>query len=203
VVLAVIVAALGPALETVPLETLRVVIGTWLLIFGLQWLRKAILRPAGSLPTHDEETIFEREEHQARRVPASAESIDAYGFTIAFKGVRLEGLEVAFIALTFGSNAGDAGLAAAAAVAAVALVGVAAVIVRGPLSRVPENVLKFGVGVMLTSFGVFWASEGVGVDWPGEDAALIGLVPALLAIAVILVATLRLGAESEVAPSAH
>lgn len=200
-VLAVIVALLGPALSAIPLQTLRAVVGTLLLIFGLQWLRKAILRAAGILSLHDEEAIFERSERDARAVATGSSAIDAYGFTIAFKGVVLEGLEVAFIALTFGSNAGDVGLAAAAAVAAVIIVAVAATVVHGPLARVPENALKFGVGVMLTSFGVFWGVEGAGVQWPGEDAALLVLVPAVLATSFALVAVLRSRDPGEVAPS--
>ncbi len=200
--LAVIVAALGPALQTVPLETLRTVVGTLLLIFGLQWLRKAILRAAGVLAIHDEEAIFAREEEEARAVAAATGSIDAYGFTIAFKGVVLEGLEVAFIALTFGSNAGNVALAAAAAVAAVIVVAIAAMAAHGPLSRVPENALKFGVGVMLTSFGVFWGAEGAGAEWPGDDLALAALVPTVLAIALALVAVLKPRDTKEVAPSA-
>jgi uncharacterized membrane protein len=200
-VLAVIVALLGPALDAIPLETLRAVVGTLLLIFGLQWLRKAILRAAGLKAIHDEDAIFAEEEREARAAAASTGAIDAYGFTIAFKGVLLEGLEVAFIALTFGSNAGDVGLAAAAAAAALLVVGVAAVVVRGPLSRVPENALKFGVGVMLTSFGVFWGAEGAGAEWPGDDLALLALIAAVLAMSLAMVAALRPRGAKEVAPS--
>jgi uncharacterized membrane protein len=200
-VLAVIVALLGPALDAIPLQTLRAVVGTLLLIFGLQWLRKAILRAAGILPLHDEEAIFERSERDALAVAAGSDAIDAYGFTIAFKGVVLEGLEVAFIALTFGSNAGDVGLAAAAAAAAVILVAGAATVAHRPLARVPENALKFGVGVMLTSFGVFWGVEGAGVAWPGDDAALAALIPLVLATSFVLVAMLRSRGPREVAPS--
>jgi uncharacterized membrane protein len=202
VALAVVVAALGPALEAVPLETLRAVVGTLLLIFGLQWLRKAILRAAGILATHDEEAIFEREEREARAIAAGSGAIDAYGFTIAFKGVVLEGLEVAFIALTFGSNAQNVALAAAAAATAVVVVAIAATVAHRPLSRVPENALKFGVGVMLTSFGVFWGAEGAGADWPGDDLALLALIPVVLGIALALVAVLRPRAAGEVASSA-
>lgn len=190
-VLAVIVAALGPALDAIPLTTLRAVVGVLLLIFGLQWLRKAILRAAGVLAIHDEEAIFAREEREARAVAGSSAAIDAYGFTIAFKGVLLEGLEVAFIALTFGSNAGRVGLAAVAAAAAVVVVAGAAVLARAPLSRVPENTLKFGVGVMLTAFGAFWGAEGAGAEWPGGDVALLGLIAFVLACSLALVAAMR------------
>jgi uncharacterized membrane protein len=191
----VIVAVLGPALDAVPLTTLRCVVGVLLLAFGLQWLRKAILRASGVLATHDEDAIFAREEAEARAAGEADEGIDGYGFAIAFKGVLLEGLEVAFIALTFGSNAGNVGLAAAAAVAAVIVVAVAATLVRGPLSRVPENALKFGVGVMLCSFGAFWGAEGAGAEWPGGDAALLVLIGFVAATALALVAAIKRGQE--------
>jgi uncharacterized membrane protein len=199
--LAVVVAVLGPALDAIPLETLRAVVGTLLLIFGLQWLRKAIMRAAGIIAMHDEDAIFAREEAEARAIAGAGAGIDAYGFTIAFKGVVLEGLEVAFIALTFGSNADNVPLAAAAAVAAVLVVGIAAVVVRGPLSRVPENALKFGVGVMLTSFGVFWGAEGAGADWPGGDVALLVVIAAVSATAALFVMALRPRDDVEVARS--
>ncbi len=186
--LAILIAVLGPALTAVPLGTLRVVVGGLLLIFGLQWLRKAILRASGRKAVHDEAAIF-AEEHRraAEREPSRAEGIDGYGFTVAFKGVLLEGLEVAFIVLTFGANQGQIGVAAAAAGAAVLVVLAVAVAVRAPLSRVPENTMKFAVGVLLTSFGAFWGAEGAGIEWPGGDAALLVLVPAILLWSLLLV----------------
>jgi uncharacterized membrane protein len=193
--LAVVVAALGPALTAVPIETLRVVVGGLLLVFGLQWLRKAILRASGRKALHDEDAIYAEERERAEERPAAETGIDAYGFTVAFKGVLLEGLEVAFIVLTFGSNRGRVGLAAAAAALAVVAVLAIAVAVRSPLSRVPENAMKFAVGVLLTSFGAFWAGEGVGVGWPGGDAALLGLVPAVAAFSLLLVVRSRRGVE--------
>jgi uncharacterized membrane protein len=192
--LAAIVAALGPALAQVPISTLRLIVGALLLVFGLQWLRKAILRASGYLPLHDEAVAFERERAEAGvAAETSSAAMDWYSFTVAFKGVLLEGLEVAFIVVTFGSTQGHLGLAAAAAAAAAVLVVLVGVIVRGPLQRVPENSLKFGVGVLLTSFGVFWGGEGAGVDWPGSDAAILAVVAfvALFSLALTRVARRR------------
>jgi uncharacterized membrane protein len=173
VVLTVIVAVLGPALTVVPIDALRLVVGTLLLVFGLQWLRKAILRASGHKALHDEDAIFARELADAQTAAhEDYAGIDAYGFTLAFKGVLLEGLEVAFIVLTFGSTQGSIPLAAAGAAAAVVLVTVVGVVVHAPLARVPENAMKFAVGVMLTTFGIFWSVEGAGAHWPGGDAAL-------------------------------
>jgi uncharacterized membrane protein len=185
--LAVIVAALGPALVTLPIGVLRVLVGGLLLIFGLQWLHKAILRAAGVKAKHDELRIYDEQASSADAAGAARAGFDAYSFTIAFKGVLLEGLEVAFIVLTFGSNQGDVGLAALAAAAAIASVTLAGLALRAPLSRVPENTMKFAVGVMLSSFGMFWAAEGAGADWPGGDAALLGIVPGVLAAGVATV----------------
>jgi uncharacterized membrane protein len=189
--LAAVTAALGPALTAMPLSTLRLVVGGLLLIFGLQWLRKAILRAAGLKALHDEEAAFERERAAARAAGTRAESFDAYSFTIAFKGVFLEGLEVTFIVLTFGANQHRIPLAALAAVAAVLVVSAAGLAVHRPLRRVPENQMKFGVGVMLTSFGILWGAEGAGAHWPGGDAALLAIIPATLAFGMLLVALLR------------
>ena len=192
-VLAVIVAILGPAVSEVPLRGLRLVVGALLLIFGLQWLRKAILRASGYKALHDEDKIFA--EQMATAAGQSRRRVglvpDWYGFTLSFKGVLLEGLEVVFIVLTFGSNARDVGLAAIAAGCAVLLVAAAGVAIRSPLSRVPENTMKFVVGIMLTAFGVFWGAEGAGAHWPGSDAALLVLIPAITAFALSLVALMR------------
>jgi uncharacterized membrane protein len=189
--LAAVTAALGPALTALPLSALRVVVGGLLLIFGLQWLRKAILRAAGLKALHDEDAAFEHERAAAREAGGVSGDFDPYAFTISFKGVFLEGLEVVFIVLTFGANQHRIPLAAAAAAAAVLVVIAAGVAVRAPLARVPENTLKFGVGVMLTSFGIFWGGEGAGAHWPGGDAALLAIIPATLAFALALVAMLR------------
>ncbi len=196
VVLAGLVAALGPALTTLPIDVLRVAVGGLLLVFGLQWLRKAILRAGGLKAFHDEFAAFAHETEAARAAARAASGFDPYSFTIAFKGVFLEGLEVAFIVLTFGANQHRIPLAALAAGLAIALVVAAGVAVREPLARVPENTLKFAVGVMLTSFGIFWGAEGAGASWPGADAALLVIVPALLAISLGFVALIRRGAGS-------
>jgi uncharacterized membrane protein len=190
VALAAVTAALGPALTALPINALRVAVGGLLLIFGLQWLRKAILRAAGFKALHDEQQAFERE-RDAARLAGMPERWDGYSFLISFKGVLLEGLEVVFIVLTFGANQHNVGLAAAAAGVAVLAVILAGVAVHAPLSRVPENAMKFAVGVMLTSFGTFWGAEGAGAHWPGGDAALLAIVPVTLAIALAMVAALR------------
>jgi uncharacterized membrane protein len=192
VVLAAIVGALGPAMTSVPLDALRVVVGGLLLVFGLQWLRKAVLRAAGLKALHDEEATFTAEAEAARGAVSNAVAgIDAYSFMVSFKGVLLEGLEVAVIVLTFGSGQHRIGLAAASAGVAVALVVLAGAAARAPLARVPENKMSFAVGVMLTSFGTFWGAEGAGASWPGGDAALLAIVPGLAAAALGMVAWLR------------
>ena len=193
VTLAVIVAALGPALRVIPIDALRLVVGGLLLVFGLGWLRKAILRASGYKALHDEEAIYAREREAARTATGARTGLmrDAYAFTLAFKGVVLEGLEVAFIVLTFGSNQHNIPLASVGAVAAVVLVTIAGVALRQPLARVPENSLKFAVGVLLTSFGLFWGAEGAGAHWPRADVALLGIIPAVLVLALGAVAWLR------------
>src|SRR5207245_6584526 len=190
--LAVIVAALGPALTIVPLKALRLVVGALLLAFGLQWLRKAILRASGYKALHDEQEAFAQELEAARLAGRDERAgLDWYGFTLSFKGVLLEGLEVAFIVLTFGSTQGSIPLAALGAGAAVVLVATVGVLVRAPLARVPENAMKFAVGIMLTSFGIFWSAEGAGADWPGGDAAPLGVLAFVILWSATLVAVLR------------
>jgi len=192
-VLAVTVAVLGPALTLVPLTWLRLVVGGLLAVFGLQWLRKAILRASGYKGLHDEGAIYTRQVAAARTATGGSRRgvRDWYAFTLSFKGVLLEGLEVVFIAITFGASQQNVGLAAAAAVAAVVVVAAVGIAVRAPLSRVPENTMKFSVGVMLTSFGVFWGAEGAGVSWPGNDAALLAIVPATALVGLGYTALLR------------
>ena len=198
IVLAAIVAALGPALKLIPIGTLRFVVGALLLAFGLQWLRKAILRSSGYKPLHDEASAFQRERDEAGAAASGSARIDWYSFTVAFKGVLLEGLEVTFIVVTFGATQGRLGLAAAAAVAAVVVVVAVGVFVRGPLERVPENTIKYAVGLLLTSFGIFWGGEGAGVAWPGSDLAILGIVAFLGLVSFLLTRQLhrqRLAAE--------
>jgi uncharacterized membrane protein len=186
IALAAIVFAFGPAITTLPIGVLRVVVGGLLLIFGLQWLRKAILRAAGLKAKHDELLIFGEEIEAARAAGARHPGFDGYAFAISFKGVLLEGLEVAFIVLTFGANQHHVGLAVAAAGLAVLTVIAAGVAARAPLARVPENTLKFAVGVMISSFGMFWGAEGAGAHWPGGDAALLAIVPGMLVAALAI-----------------
>ncbi len=192
-VLAVIVAALGPAVSDIPLRGLRVVVGALLLVFGLQWIRKAILRASGHKALHDEDKLYAKHLAEATGQEARRAGIvpDWYGFTLSFKGVLLEGLEVVFIVLTFGSNDHNIGLATVGAACAVVIVAAAGLAVRAPLARVPENAMKFVVGIMLTSFGVFWGAEGAGANWPGSDAALLVIIPAIGLYCVGLVALLR------------
>ena len=191
--LGVVVAVLGPAVSDIPLRGLRVVVGALLLVFGLQWLRKAILRASGHKALHDEDKLFA--EHMAdaaaQQSRRSVLAPDWYGFTLAFKGVLLEGLEVVFIVLTFGANARNVGLATIAAGCAAVLIAAAGFAIRAPLARVPENTMKFVVGIMLTSFGVFWGGEGAGASWPGSDAALLVIIPAIALLGIGLTALLR------------
>jgi len=191
VALTLIVAVLGPALTDLPIDALRVCVGTLLLIFGLQWLRKAILRASGLKSLHDEDAIFREEVDRLEAGPVGRH--DWYAFTVSFKGVFLEGLEVAFIVVTLGGSQHDVALAAIGAGAALIAVLAAGVVVYAPLSRVPENTLKFAVGVMLTTFGAFWGGEGAGVRWPGGDVALLGLLlfVALAALGLVRLATMR------------
>ncbi len=193
VTLAVLIGALGPAVSVIPLHALRLLVGGLLLIFGLQWLRKSILRASGYKARHDEDLIFQTQVSAAQTAPTQRRRgvSDWYSFTLSFKGVVLEGLEVAFIALTFGANQHNISLAAVSALAAVVVVVAAGVLVRAPLARVPENTMKFVVGVMLTAFGTFWGAEGAGAVWPGSDAALLVLVPTITLFALAIVALLR------------
>jgi uncharacterized membrane protein len=192
-VLAAIVGALGPALTLLPINGLRLAVGGLLLAFGLQWLRKAILRAGGYVPLHDEAGIYEREREEAERAGHVRHAgLDWYSFTLSFKGVLLEGLEVAFIVITFAADRrSSVGITATAAGTALVFVGIAGVLVRGPLSRVPENVLKFAVGLLLTTFGTFWGAEGAGASWPGSDAAIPVILAVYLLVSVALVQLLR------------
>jgi len=191
IALAGLVAVLGPALTAIPLNALRVAVGGLLLAFGLQWIRKAVLRAAGFKSLHDEAAIFARETQAARQAgEARRAGLDWYAFTLAFKGVLLEGLEVVFIVISFGANAHRVLVAAAGAGAAVLVVTAAGISLHRPLARVPENTTKFVVGLMLTTFGTFWGGEGVGVRWPGSDAALFGILAVYVAASAAAVAVM-------------
>lgn len=192
-VLAVVTAALGSAVSALPIAALRLFVGALLLVFGLQWLRKAILRASGHKALHDEDVIYREQVSAAQSAPRRRAGLvtDMYAFTLSFKGVLLEGLEVVFIVLTFGANQHRISLAALAAASAVVLVALAGVAVHAPLAKVPENTMKFVVGVLLTSFGTFWGAEGAGARWPGSDAALLVIIPGVAALALVLIAMLR------------
>jgi uncharacterized membrane protein len=190
-VLALLVALLGPMLNLVPLRALQLVIGVLLLLFGLGWLRKAVLRASGLMALHDEEAIYQRERARIGGEVRSERGADGVAALASFKAVLLEGLEVVFIVLAVGAGRGlmlPASLGALAAFVAVMAAGLA---IHKPLAKAPENTLKFAVGVMLSSFGVFWTSEGLGAPWPGGDLALLGLVAAFLLAAFALVGLLR------------
>jgi uncharacterized membrane protein len=201
VALAAVTAVAGVTLvDVLPESLLQLVIGALLLVFGLQWLRKAILRSAGLKDLHDEDAIYGSASEAARGAGSGTRAgLDWFAFVVSFKGVFLEGLEVVFIVVTFGLNADAVGLAAGAAAAAAAVVLVAGVLARRPLSRVPENTLKFAVGLLLTTFGTFWSVEGLGVfagagkslDWPGGDLAVLGLLAVWATFARAAVALLR------------
>jgi uncharacterized membrane protein len=192
-VLAAIIASIGPSISTLPMNGLRLFVGTLLLVFGLQWIRKAILRASGYKALHDEDRIIQEEIEAARKAKAGKRFgvADWYAFTLSFKGVLLEGLEVAFIVLTFGTIQHQVGLASLAAVAAVVIVALAGFALRKPLAQVPENTMKFIVGIMLTSFGIFWGAEGAGAMWPGMDAYLLGIIPYVTIVSFALVKILK------------
>jgi uncharacterized membrane protein len=191
-VLAALIAALGPALAYVPIDTLRLLIGALLLIFGLQWLRKAILRAGGYQPLRDEAAIYRAQLAAEQGTHTkTASGMDWYAFTLAFKSVFLEGFEVAFIVLTFGTAQGNIPLAALGALLALGVVVLSGALLREPLSRVPENTIKFAVGLLLSAFGLFWSVEGLAVEWPGGDLAILGLLAYLTIISLGLVAALR------------
>ena len=173
-ILGLLVVILGPLLGHVPIHVLQLVIGILLLMFGMGWLRKAILRSAGVIPLHDEELIFAREKAELIAVSKTSHTTQNWiAGLAAFKAVLLEGLEVVFIVIAVGSGRGMLWPAAIGALAACVVVLIIGVLVHKPLSRVPENTLKFCVGVMLSAFGVFWTGEGLGIAWPGQDLILL------------------------------
>ncbi len=192
VTLGVLTAVIGvPLARYLPIDTLRVVVGALLLLLGISWLRKAALRSGGRLAKHDEDAIYARTVTSLQGGATTEVHRDGAAFMVAFKGVMLEGFEVVLIVISLGTSAHRLGLAAAAAVSAAVVVGAAGVLVARQLSRVPENALKTVVGVMLTSFGVFWVGEGAGVRWPGSDLALPVLVALFGATTGALVVVLR------------
>jgi uncharacterized membrane protein len=198
-ILAALVALLGPNLRLVPLAALQLAVGVLLLLFGTRWLRKAILRAAGIVALHDEDKIFARETRSLSvDSTGSTASIDALGFLTSLKGVFIEGLEVVFIVIAVGATGGLLLPASAGALCAGILVLLLGLALHRPLARVPENVLKFAVGVLLSSFGVFWIGEGLAFPWPGEDWAIPSLIAAFLLVALWAVRLARVRARVEV-----
>ena len=197
-----LVIVLGPALGRIPLHNIQLAVGALLLLFGMRWLRKAILRSAGVVPLHDEAAAYAKETaalRQARRIEGGW---DGVAIATAFKITMLEGIEVVFIVIAVG--AGGVGLlipASAGAVAALIVVVILGVLIHKPLSMIPENTLKFAVGVLLTAFGTFWVGEGIGLEWPGQDWAILGLVAGYLMVAVLSVfgCRARVGTSATVA----
>jgi uncharacterized membrane protein len=190
-VLGLLVVLLGPLLERVPLHLLQLFIGVLLLVFGLGWLRKAVLRGAGIIPLHNEDAVFASETLQLTETARRRASLDWIAGLAAFKAMLLEGLEVVFIVIAVGAGRGLIWPAAVGAFAACAVVLCVGVIVHRPLAQIPENSLKFGVGCMLSAFGVFWTGEGLGVQWPGHDLALVVFVGLFLAVGLATAVVLR------------
>jgi Ca2+/H+ antiporter, TMEM165/GDT1 family len=187
--LGLLVIALGPLFTMIPLKPLQIAVGVLLLLFGMRWLRKAILRGAHFIALHDEDKAFARETHLLlEETHADTQRADFIAGAAAFKGVVLEGVEVVFIVIAVGAGRGLLVAAGVGALAAFLLVLGIGFFVAKPLARVPENTLKLIVGIMLSAFGVFWTGEGLGVDWPGADLAIL-----LFALSFLLMA---LGATS-------
>lgn len=196
--LALLVLTLGTAIvHYVPIATMRVVIGALLLIFGMQWLRKAILRSAGLKAMHNEDQVYRDQVEALSAVPRTESGFDSTGFVVSFKGVFLEGLEVVIIVITLGASSNRLTLAAITAISAAVIVALIGAALSRQLSQVPENKMKMGVGIMLTSFGTFWTGEGLKVVWPGSDASILGLIAlfSLTAAALVRFASTR-GAQS-------
>ena len=186
--LALLVLALGPALTRIPIQDLQIVVGFLLLLFGMRWLRKAILRSAGVLALHDEAAAYAGKSAQLKSLARAKDAAwDAVAISTSFEIVMLEGMEVVFIVIAVGAAGGmlaPASVGAAAALLVVVLLGASA---RAPLARIPENALKFAVGVLLSAFGTFWLGEGIGADWPGDDLSLLVLVAWFLGVALLAV----------------
>ena len=174
--LAGIVSIFGTAIAAIPIAKLQVVVGTLLLLFGIRWLRKAMLRSAGVIDLRDEDAIFDRERASLGADPSRKDRWDAVAALTAFKAVLLEGVEVIVIVIGIGAAGGMLVPATVGAMTACAVVTVAALLLHRPLSRVPENALKLAVGVMVSAFGMFWFGEGIGLHWPFGDVALLVLM---------------------------
>lgn len=190
--LALLVLALGPALTRIPIDDLQLFVGVLLLLFGLRWLRKAILRAAGVIALHDEEAAFAGETALLQGYERAHDPRwDAVAIGTSFKIVMLEGIEVVFIVIAVGAAGGLLVPACVGAGAALLVVVALGLVLHRPLAKVPENALKFAVGVLLAAFGTFWLGEGIGVDWPGADWSLLGLVAWYLLVGLAAVRLCR------------
>jgi uncharacterized membrane protein len=188
--LTLLVVIFGPALGRIPITTLQLIVGILLLLFGIRWLRKAILRAAGVISIHDEAKIYERETALMRNAGQPVRTFDAVAFIACFKAVSLEGLEVSFTVLAIGAG-GSLLVASVGALLAAVVVILLGLALHRPLARVPENTLKFIVGIMLTAFGIFWIGEGLRYPWPGEDLALLAMIALLLVFSALAVRLAR------------
>jgi uncharacterized membrane protein len=191
-VLLAIVAVLGPALTRIPLDLVQLGVGTLLLLFGMRWLRKAILRSAGIIALHDEDAAYAAERASLGRMGGIAVGWDRVAVATAFKITMLEGIEVVFIVIAFGAT--GAGLLQAASIGALAallLVVALGLVLHRPVAMIPENTLKFVVGVLLSAFGTFWVGEGIGLPWPGQDLSILALIAGFLAAALLAVPACR------------
>jgi uncharacterized membrane protein len=198
-VLTSVVLMLGPLLARFPIHILQFMIGALLLLFGLRWLRKSILRASGIIALHDERAAFERETTTLRDENAKlGADLNWIGALTAFKAVLIEGIEVVFIVIAIGAAGNAIWLASIGALVACAMVLLIGLAIHRPLSRVPENTLKFGVGVMLSAFGIFWTGEGLGIDWPGGDLAILGFVCIFLLTGLALVGVARSSSRAHV-----
>lgn len=193
--LVVLVLVFGPLFALIPLGALQFVIGTLLILFGMRWLRKAILRASGYIALHDEDAAFAKEMDELTRLAADKRA-DWIAGMAAFKAVLLEGVEVVFIVIAVGAAHNMTWIAGLGALAAALVVLLVGVLVHKPLSTVPENTLKFAVGLMLTAFGIFWTGEGLGAAWPGADLSILGLLVILLVVSLIAVQVMT-GARSQ------
>ena len=191
-VLLLLILAFGPALTRIPLAPMQLIVGTLLLLFGMRWLRKAILRAAGVIPLHDEAAAFAQQTRSLQAQGRSTRRWDGVAIAAAFEITMIEGIEVVFIVIAVGAGGPGlllpAGLGALAALVAVVLLGL---VVHKPLTTIPENALKFTVGVLLSAFGAFWLGEGIGLDWPGDDWSVLGLIAGFLAVALATVSICR------------
>jgi uncharacterized membrane protein len=199
IVLLAIIATLGPLLTEVPLDAARLAVGALMLLFGMRWLRKAILRSAGIIPLHDETEAYAKQREAMGRLGGIGAGWDGIAVAAAFKITMLEGIEVVFIVIAVGAAGRGllvpASIGALAALLVVIALGVA---LHRPVATIPENTLKFAVGIILSAFGAFWVGEGIGIGWPGNDFAIFGLAAGFLVVALACVSMARASAAARV-----